>query len=132
MSENKKLERPWVTPEEVRDYSEFESVQKRTDKKLAIDISRAEQYVIDYTHTKFEDYSELPKAVKNAVIILAELYAHNAVERTKQMKSETFDDYSYTTESTILNISDLDLPSLLDEWVNPNPKGRVTMRMRKL
>ena len=56
MSENKKLERPWVTPEEVRDYSEFESVQKRTDKKLAIDISRAEQYVIDYTHTRFEDY----------------------------------------------------------------------------
>lgn len=132
MSENKKLERPWVTPKEVRDYSEFESVQKRTDKKLAIDISRAEQYVIDYTHTRFEDYSELPEAVKNAVIILAELYAHNAVERTKQMKSETFDDYSYTAESTILNISDLDLPSLLDEWVNPNPNGRVTMRMRKL
>lgn len=132
MPENKKLERPWVAPNEVREYSEFESVQKRTDNKLAIDISRAEQYVIDYTHTKFESYSELPGAVKNAVIILAELYAHNAVERTKQIKSETFDDYSYTAESTILNISDLNLPSLLDEWVDTTPNGRVTMRMRKL
>lgn len=132
MSEDRKLERPWVTPQEVRDYSEFESVQKRTDAKLTIDISRAEQYVIDYTHSTFESCSELPSTLRTAVIILAELYAHNAVERTKQLKSETFDDYSYTTESTILDISDLDLPSLLDEWVNTKPKGRVTMRMRKL
>lgn len=132
MPENEKLKRPWVTPQEVRDYSEFDSVQKRTDVKLTIDISRAEQYVIDYTHNTFEECSELPSSVRTAVILLAELYAHNAVERTKQLKSETFDDYSYTAESTILEIKDLDLSSLLDEYVNTQANGTVTMRMRKL
>jgi len=132
MPENEKLKRPWVTPKEVRDYSEFDSVQKRTDVKLTIDISRAEQYVIDYTHNTFEKCSALPTSVRTAVILLSELYAHNAVERTKQLKSETFDDYSYTAESTILDIKDLDLPSLLDEYVNIQANGTVTMRMRKL
>ena len=47
-------ERPWVTPQEVRDYSEIPSVQKRSDTRLAVDIARAEQYVITYTHNTFE------------------------------------------------------------------------------
>ena len=37
--------RPWVTPQEVRDYTEIKSVQERNDTRIAVDISRAEQDV---------------------------------------------------------------------------------------
>ena len=64
-------ERPWVTPQEVRDYSEIPSVQKRSDTRLAVDIARAEQYVITYTHNTFESYKEIPPSIKTAVLILS-------------------------------------------------------------
>lgn len=124
--------RPWVTPEDVKKYSELESVQNRTDARLAVDISRAEKYVINYTHNKFEGFDVIPEDVKTAVIILAEAYAHNAVEQTKSLKSETFDDYSYTVESNYIELSTLDISSLLDEWVNPVGTGKVAMNLRKL
>lgn len=43
-------DRPWVTPEEVKEYSEIPAVQQRSDTRLTVDIARAEQYVITYTH----------------------------------------------------------------------------------
>ena len=36
-------ERPWATPDDVRDYTDRASVKARTDAKLAVDITRAEQ-----------------------------------------------------------------------------------------
>ena len=45
--------RPWATPEEVRDYSDIKAVRERTDERIAVDISRAEQYVISYTNNDF-------------------------------------------------------------------------------
>lgn len=135
MSDEKtiKPERPWVTPEEVKAYSELKTVQQRADNKLAIDISRAEQYVISYTHNTFEGLKTIPEPVKTAVLILSEAYGNNAVEASKdQFKSETFDDYSYTRESGLIDISLLDLGYLLDEWLVAQPTGKVTMRMRKL
>lgn len=45
--------RPWATPEEVREYSDIKAVQERTDERIAVDISRAEQYVISYTNNDF-------------------------------------------------------------------------------
>lgn len=124
--------RPWVTPTDVKEYSELQSVQNRTDVRLAVDISRAEKYVINYTHNDFEGFEEIPQDVKTAVIILAEAYAHNAVEQTKSLKSETFDDYSYTVESNFIDLSNLDVGSLLDEWVKPLGTGKVVMNLRKL
>ena len=98
-------ERPWVTPEELKEYTEFEEVKNRADSKLKIDISRAESWVIDYCNNRFDDpekYPEIPENVKTAVLLIAEAYAHNAVEQTKvRLKSETFDDYSYTACWTI-------------------------------
>ena len=98
-------ERPWVTPEELKEYTEFEEVKNRADSKLKIDISRAESWVINYCNNRFDDpekYPEIPENVKTAVLLIAEAYAHNAVEQTKvRLKSETFDDYSYTAESSI-------------------------------
>lgn len=125
--------RPWVTPQEVKDYTEFPEVQARGDAKLAIDISRAELYVINYCNCKFDDdekFPQIPEQVKTAVILLAEAYAHNAVEITKsRLKSETWDDYSYTAESYILDTSGIDIKSLLDEFAVAAPKNGVTMRL---
>lgn len=125
-------DRPWVTPDEVREYSETTEVQSRSDARLKIDIARAEQYVITYTHCTFADYDTIPDPVKYAVIILAEAYAHNAVTVAKDVKSESFDDYSYTSEGTTVNVDDLDLAALLDDYVVSQANGTVTMRMRRL
>lgn len=125
-------ERPWVTPKEVREYSEIEAVQKRSDTRLTVDIARAEQYVITYTHNSFKEAKEIPAAVKTAVLILAEAYGHNAAAAAKEVKSETFDDYSYTSETKQISVEALDLAALLDEFVIAEPRNGVTLRMRKL
>lgn len=124
--------RPWVTPQEVRDYSEIPAVQQRSDARLAVDIARAEQYVITYTHNSFESEEEIPQAVKTAVLILAEAYGHNSIIAAKEVKSETFDDYSYTAESSQISLEGLDLAALLDDYVKTLPNGGVTLRMRRL
>ena len=123
--------RPWVTPQEVREYSELPAVQSRSEARLAVDIARAEQYVITYTHNDFAEEA-LPLAVKTAVLLLAEFYAQNAVTSGQTIKSETFDDYSYTTETVAASIEKLDLAALLDDFVQVQPKCGVTMRVRRL
>lgn len=125
-------ERPWVTPQEVKEYSEIAAVQQRSDARLKVDIARAEQYIITYTHNTFESYEEIPSAVKTAVLILAEAYGHNAVVAAKDVKSETFDDYSYTAEASSISLEDLDLAALLDDYIITEPRNGVTLRMRKL
>lgn len=125
-------ERPWVMPEEVKEYSEIPVVQKRSDARLVVDITRAEQYVITYTKNSFQDLEEIPQEVKMAVLILAEAYAHNAALAARDIKSETFDDYSYTAETSQISIEALDLAALLDAYVKSEPRNGVTLRMRKL
>jgi hypothetical protein len=127
--------RPWVTPDEVRDYSENSNVQKRTDVRLKMDITRAEQYVITYTRNDFsnaEKFPTIPENVHLAVILIAEQYAIKAATiKSGAYKSETFDDYSYTLRETEAMFENLSLGSLLDEFKNED-KGTVTMKMRKL
>lgn len=124
--------RPWVTPKEVRDYSDIKAIQERTDSRLSVDISRAEQYVISYTNNDFSEYEEIPKNVKTAVILIAETYGYNTVISSKELKSETFDDYSYTAENTSRSLDELGLDSLLEEFVRVKTKGTVTIRLRRL
>ena len=124
-------DRPWVTPEEVKEYSEIPAVQQRSDARLTVDIARAEQYVITYTHNSFKE-GDLPHAVKTAVLILAEAYGHNSAIAAREVKSETFDDYSYTAETSQISIEALDLAALLDDYVKAEPRNGVTLRMRKL
>lgn len=135
------MSRPWVMPQEVKDYSSFREVQEREDKKLSVDIMRAENYVIKYTHNKFEnkdkDGNELPfpEDVKTAVILVAEAYAYNAVIKLNQgnIKSESFDDYSYTvSETSEIGLAALDLESLLDNYIIKEGSDAVTMRLRIL
>jgi hypothetical protein len=124
--------RPWITPADVKAYSDVKAVQERSDAKLNVDIARAEQYIITLTHNNFEEYDSLPEPVKTAALILAEAYAHNAVTVSKELESETFDDYSYKSSSTTVDLDSLDLAALLDAYTINEPKNGVNMRLRKL
>lgn len=133
--------RPWVAPQEVKEYSDFKEVQERDDKKLTVDIMRAENYVIKYTHNRFDGKDggggdlPLPDDVKTAVILVAEAYAYNAVIKMSQgnVKSESFDDYSYTVgDISEINLNSLELESLLDNYIIKESSDAVTMRLRAL
>ena len=131
-------ERPWVLPKEIKAYTDIEAVQQRKKDKLEMDIARAEQYVITYTHNRFEGYDKIPGPVRTAVILLAEAYASysNHLKKTGggAVKSETFDDYSYTAgEGTFEDmVKALNLAALLDEFVVQQASGNMTFRIRRL
>lgn len=131
-------ERPWAMPEDVKLYTDFEDVLNRADIKLKKDISRAEIYVLSYTNNKDlldnTIYPDIPEEVKTAVIILAEAYGHNAVEKTKTLKSETFDDYSYTAESNSIDLNSVydEIATLLEDFKKAKPNNLVNMSLRKL
>ncbi len=131
-------ERPWALPKDVKEYTEIEAVQNRSKARLEVDIARAEQYVINYTNNQFTDYVEIPSPIKTAIILLAEAYASYSSQLKKTggraLKSENFDDYSYTASDSTFEdlVKALDLDVLLDGYVIAKPRSGVTMRMRKL
>ena len=119
--------RPWVSPKDVRDYSDSEKVKAREDNKLMFDIARAEKYVIHHTHNHFDaaEYEEsLPLDVKMAVILLAEAYAKQSIL--------TFDDYSYTMDSDSDIAEHLGLETMLSDYILESGNGKAFLRMRKL
>ena len=115
--------RPWILPHDVRDYTTNPAVQARKHERLAVDIARAEQYVITYCGHDFSDpkaYPELPDPVRTATLLIAELYAANAeAEATGRslLKSETNDDYSYTAQDIQTALDNLTVGPLLDPYV---------------
>ncbi len=126
------VNRPWVTPEEVKTYTDHKEIAERSNEKLKTDIFRAEQKVISITHNNFdsEELEKIPESVKIAVIILAEAYANNSIEKSKkQIRSETFDDYSYSLDSGIIDIDSLDLDYLLKDYMLEAGNGNVILRM---
>lgn len=130
--------RPWVIPDEVRNYTDYKEVKDRTDAQLAVDITKAEAYIIRYTKRKFNGVDAdgnpepLPEEVHTAVILLAEMYAYNAAIRKLRLKSETFDDYSYTMDTSEIDLASLGLEGLLDPFVDDAASGGIFFRMRRL
>ena len=127
--------RPWITPVEVKTYTDKPNIKARADEKVQVDIARAEQYVISYTNNRFDDaekYPDIPAAVKTAAILIAEIYGNHAVEGRGEYASETFDDYSYTVADTAKKLENLDLGPLLDEFVIVQPRNAITLRCRKI
>lgn len=128
--------RPWVNPQEVKDYTDYATVKKRDDDKLQTDIARAELAVITYTNNTFEGdetFPRIPESVKTAVILLAEAFGYQAALGEKRIiKSESFDDYSYTLQDGHISVDILDLGPLLEAFCITKPKNGVTMRFRKL
>ncbi|MDO4301647.1 MAG: DUF3199 family protein [Clostridia bacterium] len=125
--------RPWVTPEEVKEYSENKDVQERNDIRLEFDIARAEAQIIKYCNNDFSSYDIIPDDVKKAVILLSEKYAVSAIKIKKGgILSESFDDYSYSSDSNYsIDIDDLGLEALLDKYKQANT-GNINMSLWKL
>lgn len=126
--------RPWVTPKEVKEYSDLPAVQNRQDEKLQKDIKRAESYIIHYCHHDFsaEKYAgNIPEDVKMADVLLAEYYAYSK-KNIGNKTSETFDDYSYTTSDNQIELATLGLEALLDDYVEEKADEQFIMRLRKL
>ncbi len=124
--------RPWITPDEVKAYTDHAEVAKRDGAKLQMDIFRAEQKVISITHNSFdgEELKTLPEPVRVAVIILAEAFAKNSIEKAKkQIRSETFDDYSYSVDSGVIDLDSLDLDYLLKDFMLDGGSGNIVLRM---
>lgn len=130
------MERPWVTSQEVKDYTSSAKVVARDNTKLAFDIARAERYVIFYTHNKFdtEEYQEwVPPDMKMAVTLLAEAYAKQAIiQKDGLISSETFDDYSCTIKADADLADSLELGTLLKEFILNDKNSSVVMKLRKL
>lgn len=130
------MKRPWIEPQQIREYTSSKNVEARTDSQLAYDIARAEKYVIFHTRNRFdsEEYENgLPSDVTMAVILLAEAYAKQAItQKEGAMKSETFDDYSYTVDTETDIADSLGLGTMLAEYVLPEDRGKVAMKLRKL
>lgn len=129
------ISRPWATPEDVKAYTEYPSVKARDNSKLTVDISRAEQYIISFTNNKFDsdELTTVPDSLRTATILVAEAYAYNACLSSNEMKSESFDDYSYTmADVKPIDISALDIASLLEEFTVSEARRGVTLRMRAL
>jgi len=123
-------ERPWILPAELRKYSEYESVKGRPAEKLAVDIGRAEEYVVRYTGNGFEE-GELPRAVRTAALLLAEAHAYNAAMPATRITGERFDDYSYTAENKSLEIGGPEVLALLKDYVLTGQKG-LDIRLRSV
>lgn len=131
------ITRPWITPDDVRSYTDNETVAARSDAKLAADITRAEAYVTKYVGHDFtgDDYADLtavPDDIKTALLVLAEAYALNATKRSSNKQSETFDDYSYTLDTSEIDVNDLGLSPLLDPYITPDDSKHVFFRMRAI
>lgn len=89
-----------VTPQEVRDYTPFETVKNRADAQLQMDILQAQVDVFDYCKHDFTDvkYTPIALEVKLAMFKLTEYYALiNSDEGIlRGIKSEKIGDYQYT------------------------------------
>lgn len=115
--------RPWITVGELERFTERTEVKNLTPLRTSVMINLAESKIIAYCHHDFSDdvkYPELPESVKNATYILAEAFCYNdSRQTTGVIKSETYDDYSYTIESseTSTDFDVLGIATLLKPYV---------------
>lgn len=121
-----------ITPIDIKSYTDYEDVLNRDDNKLLIDIKRAVTYVQTYTNNDFLQYEIIPDNVKTALILLSEYYAYSAINKSNGFKSETLDNYSYTKETSSISINDIDLNTLLDDFVLEKSKNSLNMKLRGL
>jgi len=149
------LTRPWVEPQDVKEYTDFPPVASRSDPKLVVDIRRSENAIIEYLNRDFTEidpeteeryidpntglpYEDIPQDVLDATIILAESIALNAVSssRAEGLQSEDFDDYSYKRFSMedFKWVASLNLGGNLNKYILPDTGSgsRVVMKLRRL
>lgn len=122
-----------ITPQQVKDYTDFPKVQERADAKLAFDITQAESDVFSYVGHRFTEpeYIPLPDEVKTALILLTEHYALIRTDKAlvKGYTSEKLDDYSYTRKDGDVFVNKPEIANLLKSFVKGGSGGGVRLRV---
>lgn len=126
-----------ITPDELKEYSVFESVTERKNELLEMDIIEAESYIeSEFTLIKSLDkYVPLPKKLKLALLKVAQFYAlvNSDESMVKGYKSEKMGDYSYTLKDGS-SFAFPDIQALMSEFIEGEPPGDndVFLRIRAL
>lgn len=125
-----------IVPEQVIDYTEFDSVKTRAPNRLQSDILQAEIELFNKAGHKFRDpqYIPLPAEVELALIKLTEYYAlvNSDESMAKGYTSERLSDYSYTlSDGNSISKPSIDL-LIANYIVKAAPKRPVSFRMRAL
>ena len=127
---------PWVEASELRTFTSFEDVKSRSDFQLEVFIQRATNRIVNYTHHRFDNgetdgVTEVPSAIKTVCILIAEALAHNdTLTSSRRVKSESYDDYSATYESSTISVDDL-LSDIPEEYVKSH-NGNIKFDLFKL
>ncbi|GAB2558230.1 protein YqbG [Gracilibacillus alcaliphilus] len=122
-----------ITPEDLRNYTTFESVKKRPDAQLEMDILEAEIYINNKIEKPLDEYDELPPELKLAWLKVAQFYAliNGDESMAKGYKSERIGDYSYTlSDGSSLTMPDIS--SLLEDFLPDGGNNGFFMRIRPL
>ncbi|MGE6857493.1 protein YqbG [Bacillus pumilus] len=124
-----------ISPEDVRAYTVFESVKKRSDELLESDIIEAEAEVFKIVGHDFtsEKYQPLPEKAKIALIKMAQFFAliNGDESIIKGYKSEKIGDYSYTLADGNA-VTKPDVYNLMIDFIEPidPPEDPASVRMR--
>lgn len=134
------MNRPFVKPEDLREYTSFDSVQQRSVEKMVSDIVEAEFYVMNYCKRDFSDVNESSIEAESLILAvkkLAEMISYNKELRAsvansglggRSVKSESEDGYTYQysdANDDMLTVEDIGVISILDKL-----KSTGNMRMR--
>lgn len=125
-----------IIPQQIIDYTEFETVKSRAPNKLESDILQAETELFSKAGHRFDKppYPPIPPEVTLALIKLAEYYAliNSDESIAKGYTSERLSDYSYTlSDGQTIKKPAIDL--LIADYVQKTaPKRPVSFRMRTL
>ena len=55
------MQRPWISPDDVKEYTDYPEVAERSEGKLKQDILRAEMKIIKITNNRFDDDEKYPE-----------------------------------------------------------------------
>lgn len=124
------MNRPFVTPDDLREYTSLDSVSARSNEQLTADIARAELYVMTYCGQDFSSVEEGSLGAEQLVLavkLLAEMYAYNAQYKAAtaneskggpSIRSESNTGYSYSLadkSDDLISFDDLGIDSLLKD-----------------
>ena len=125
-----------ITPEQVVEYTAFDSVKARPSQKLASDILQAETELFSKAGHRFDapKYNSLPDEIVLALIKLSEYYAlvNSDESLAKGYTSERLSDYSYTlSDGRTVSKPAIDL-LIAGHIMKAVPKRPVSFKVRAL
>ncbi len=138
------MDRPFVTPQDVKDFSTYDTIQEMTDSVIANQIARAELWIMSYCKRNFADLDE--ETTDADILILADKILTEAFSVNAQLRSMTVNSsldgryiaqevnpnytfhYSQASNETI-NMDELfsEVGSMLDVLIAKD-NGRTTVR----